>query len=648
MSKPRRSMSQQTATTSTTTTDDEEDHHHLDESVAAGDLGSSKGAQAPTSTSSFSAVQSLKLGPNPASWSYFAILTLFRFVLRVFYANVVVEGSENLPPDGVPCILCSNHSNSLTDALLLVTTVPRSKRHHLRLTAKDTQFGRGTFTSWLIESAGTLPIKRPKDHVGQKIDNSVVFAKLIESLEEGDIVCIFPEGLSRYHPEIAALRQGVSRIVSDVVSRQRSNPNFELAIQTCSITYLHRNLFRSDVLVTFHPPIKVTAAEYPGLIGTPETPADYAAVRDLTSKMGREIRAGTLDAPSWDFIRTANTARRLYAPLGTKLGLGDHVRLTQRFVDAFAGKRAVKGWSEGTDAKLALKTPMVDPKEGSDYFAALQNASSPESSNGQEVNVMREGSKGPHSAAELDLLAKDLKTYQDLLFLHGVKDDRVRNPRMLLRRTLLKRLLVRFAGAAFLLLLSLPGLVLWTPIFAVAKIQSEKQKRTGPVFDTYDEVAQTKLVYGLITGIGVYLLSVLLTWPIAPLTMVGVPVLMWITLRWLEDFTSSLRAALALFRLLHLGKHQLLLLREMRESLRVRVEEVAVRDCGLPRDSDVYLVSRGRWRGLHAGFFSLNRRRKKDWNEVLKLWDISEYPANDYPEEDATGTVPKVAGGATN
>jgi glycerol-3-phosphate O-acyltransferase/dihydroxyacetone phosphate acyltransferase len=34
----------------------------------------------------------------------------------------------------------------------------------LRLTAKATQFGHRTFTSWLIESAGTVPIKRRKDY----------------------------------------------------------------------------------------------------------------------------------------------------------------------------------------------------------------------------------------------------------------------------------------------------------------------------------------------------------------------------------------------------------------------------------------------------------------------------------------------------
>lgn len=44
----------------------------------------------------------------------------------------------------------------------------------LRLTAKATQFGHKTFTSWLIESAGTVPIKRAKDAPDGKVDNTDV------------------------------------------------------------------------------------------------------------------------------------------------------------------------------------------------------------------------------------------------------------------------------------------------------------------------------------------------------------------------------------------------------------------------------------------------------------------------------------------
>lgn len=50
----------------------------------------------------------------------------------------------------------------------------------LRLTAKSTQFGHPTFTSWLIESAGTVPIMRRKDAADGAVDNTAAMLKLME------------------------------------------------------------------------------------------------------------------------------------------------------------------------------------------------------------------------------------------------------------------------------------------------------------------------------------------------------------------------------------------------------------------------------------------------------------------------------------
>ncbi|GAA5884001.1 hypothetical protein JCM6882_002097 [Rhodosporidiobolus microsporus] len=642
-------------------------------SLSAPDKPSANGVD-PSRTTSSSAASPPLAGPrstaplkgSAAPLAYILIRWLFRFVLGVFYSSVVVEGEELVPEDGIPCMLTANHSNSLTDALLLVTTVPSSRRSLIRLTAKDTQFGRGTFSSWLIEAAGTLPIKRPKDHRGEKVDNSVVFEKLISSLEMGDAVCVFPEGMSRYHPEIAPLRQGVSRIISDTLTRQRDNTNFRLAVQTCSITYLHRNLFRSDVLVTFHHPIYVSSSTHPALLSpssptpssssttapTTTTPeAHESAIRALTSQISTSLRSGILDAPSWAHLRLANTARRLYAPLGTRLTLGDHVRLTQRFVDALVGKVAVKKWGEGEgegaqeEKKEAQKskrkeevwkTPMRERKpkvDGAGFFAIEANG------NGAATDEETDGEADKKGEKELEELRRDLK---DLLYLHGLKDDRIRNPVLLHRRTLLRRLVIRAATSVFLFLCCLPGLWMWVPVFWATKKAQGRLLRGGPKWDTYDEIAQTKLVVGLGAGLSVLALSTLVTTPFLPLINLALlPTLMWLTLRFLEDLFSSLRALLALLRLLLMGKRQLTLLREMRAQLRERVEAVAVERAGLPRDAGVFVKERERrWKLLGLGrveegvagwlgFFDVRRRRKKDWNEALKLFDQVEYGDDD-------------------
>ncbi|KAH9895173.1 hypothetical protein C8Q73DRAFT_759590 [Cubamyces lactineus] len=532
---------------------------------------------------------------TPTPWSYLFIRLLFKFVLKIFYGTIVVENVDLIPPRGTPCIVCANHSNSLTDALLLVTSIPSRKRNLLRLTAKATQFGRKTFTSWLIESAGTVPIKRRKDYGNDAVDNSDAMQYLMEALELGDAVCLFPEGMSRYHPTIAPLKTGVARLVSDVLSRNKHDPDFEIDVLTCSITYMHRQHFRSDVLVTFHPPMKFTPKNNPELLA----PVDYNEVRVLTAKLQQQISSGTLDAPSWRLIRIAKLAARMYAPLGTTMSLGDYVRVVRTFLEAF---------------KLA-ESPRVEPSSDGE-------APSPE-------QVQREDQK-------IVQLGNDLKEYQDQLSRWGIKDDRIRRP--LARPVILYRIVVRLIWSLFLITISLPGLLLWLPIFITSFIAVHQFKRTGPVWDTYDEIAQYKLTYGLVSFVCVYLVAMLATFPVALLTAVAVPVAMWMSLRWMEDAVSAFRAFVSLVRLLWIGKPALRRMRERRADLYTRVMELAVGTLGLPDEPEKYFAEvggrekgrvRGRW-ASKAKYFSVRRRRKRDWNETLRLYDQVDYPDDEY------------------
>lgn len=80
---------------------------------------------------------------------------------------------------------------------------------------------------------------------------------------------------------------------------------------------------------------------------------DFADIRSVTTKLHDKISSGTFDSPSWDFIRTAKLAARMYAPLGTFMSLGDHVRLSRTFLEAF--KVAYEMESKDEDAEEVLK-----------------------------------------------------------------------------------------------------------------------------------------------------------------------------------------------------------------------------------------------------------------------------------------------------
>jgi glycerol-3-phosphate O-acyltransferase/dihydroxyacetone phosphate acyltransferase len=177
---------------------------------------------------------------------------------------------------------------------------------------------------------------------------------------------------------------------------------------------------------------------------------------------------------------------------------------------------------------------------------------------------------------------------------------------------------------------------LWLPIFASTNRAVRKLKKSGPVWDTFDEIAQTKLTYGLISFLAVYFFSILVTLPISFITWLAVPALMWMSLRWFEDAVSSFRAFTALLRLLIVGKAELTRLRSKRENLGQRLLTMAVDELGMPSDPETYFAQptnsggeKGRQRtSWHGGakYFSVRRRRKRDWNETLRLYDKVDFP----------------------
>jgi hypothetical protein len=67
--------------------------------------------------------------------------------------------------------------------------------------------------------------------------------------------------------------------------------------------------------------------------------------------MHKQISSGTIDSPSWDLVRTAKLAARIYAPLGTRMSLGDHIRVVRAFLDAFKDTGDPSGGSGTSSVK---------------------------------------------------------------------------------------------------------------------------------------------------------------------------------------------------------------------------------------------------------------------------------------------------------
>ena len=69
----------------------------------------------------------------------------------------------------------------------------------------------------------------------------------------------------------------------------------------------------------------------------------------------------------------------------------------------------------------------------------------------------------------------------------GIKDDRIRSAPCS-RILIAHRLAVRVLNTIILLALSIPGLVLWSPVFVAARWSESRVRARGAALDVMDEV----------------------------------------------------------------------------------------------------------------------------------------------------------------
>ena len=123
-------------------------------------------------------------------------------VVRWWVASIVRSefiGLDRLPRRG-PCVLVPNHQ-SVLDPLLLQGNLPRA----VDSMTKSTQFTRGFFR-WVLPRVHAFPVRR------YRVDAQSVRV-LLRRLEEGRVVCVYPEGERSWDGRIQPFRKGTLRLL---------------------------------------------------------------------------------------------------------------------------------------------------------------------------------------------------------------------------------------------------------------------------------------------------------------------------------------------------------------------------------------------------------------------------------------------------
>jgi glycerol-3-phosphate O-acyltransferase/dihydroxyacetone phosphate acyltransferase len=259
-------------------------------------------------------------------------------------------------------LLAVNHPNALVDALLIGWALPR----RITITAKATLFENRLLARFL-RTAGVVPLRRASDErqrltqqrrtaaataaaVGSEhLDgarNTEAFRAILERLEQGGAVLIFPEGKSHDEPALAPLRTGPARIA---LQAQREGRVRSLMILPIGLVFERKEAPRSRVLVDVGEPLDV--GQWAAATGAAR------AVEALTEEIERRLRDVTLNyATTDDAVRTRGLARIFASlldeprPVGANRSLEDELEIERRLEQA---RRLLE--DEGADPALRAR-----------------------------------------------------------------------------------------------------------------------------------------------------------------------------------------------------------------------------------------------------------------------------------------------------
>ncbi|MBV1777337.1 MFS transporter [Burkholderiaceae bacterium DAT-1] len=132
---------------------------------------------------------------------------LMRFLVWIMTSlmyRIRLSNIEHIPDEG-PCVLVCNHI-SFMDALIVAGSIRRPVRFVM-----DHRIFKVPVLNFIFKTAGAIPIASAKEDPAMK---AKAFDRIAEYLQQGEVVCIFPEGQITRNGEMNPFRSGVEEIVN--------------------------------------------------------------------------------------------------------------------------------------------------------------------------------------------------------------------------------------------------------------------------------------------------------------------------------------------------------------------------------------------------------------------------------------------------
>lgn len=134
---------------------------------------------------------------------FYAFLRNCAKLYYIIVYKIIVVGRENIPEAKGGYIIASNHVSNNDPPVVGITF-----KGKYTFMAKDELFHKNPLLTWLITRLGAFPVKR-----GAK-DGAQAIEKALQSLKDGRIFVIFPEGTRSKDGTLGRAKSGVTLIAA--------------------------------------------------------------------------------------------------------------------------------------------------------------------------------------------------------------------------------------------------------------------------------------------------------------------------------------------------------------------------------------------------------------------------------------------------
>jgi glycerol-3-phosphate O-acyltransferase / dihydroxyacetone phosphate acyltransferase len=230
------------------------------------------------------------------------VYRISRWIVRTtvgFYFSRIERFHRNRVPTAGPVLFTSNHPNSLTDAFVIGTSVPRKVNF-----VATVQLFRFSAFRWLLTRCGVIPVNRVKDDPHAMRSVMSTFESCFRQLEVGEAVAIFPEGVTHDDPQLRGIKTGTARMALEFEHRHAGKAG--LTIVPVGLNFSAKEIYRSEVLVNFGDPLRVAdwLAGYDG--------NRRECIQRLTAEIELRIAQLILHLPHLERARLVESVKRLY------------------------------------------------------------------------------------------------------------------------------------------------------------------------------------------------------------------------------------------------------------------------------------------------------------------------------------------------